>query len=451
MSVLHRAEARKRVEELLRSLAARPEIERSAVVEDVLGTFGLVIWTTSPPTPEFEASLSGAIDPLAPYLTMADLVLVPPGGDGDSTVRDLHEATWQDGRSFGEGDELRWVDRYRGLGSWFGDPETPPWPADGPSQSGPPVVVFYSFKGGVGRTTGLAAFALQRAAMGERVAAIDLDLDAPGLGALLAPSDTDQRASYGVVDYLLERPLLETIDVRDYAHPCRPKALEGRGELWVLPAGRVDPSYTAKLARLDLEPQEPGTRAPLRRLLDEVREQLRPEWILLDSRAGLSNPAGALLSGIAHLHVLFSTSSEQSFQGLRVVISRLAAQWTEAGRRQADCVLIHSKVPESGAPHARKAFAKRAWELFEELYYAAVPETPEADDDGPYDLRDAESSDAPHVPCPVHYSGRLAAFEDLEEVSDILLSWTDLVAMARRISERFQSEDLERTEDGSQA
>lgn len=95
MSVLHRAEARKRVEELLRSLAARPEIERSAVVEDVLGTFGLVIWTTSPPTPEFEASLSGAIDPLAPYLTMADLVLVPPGGDGDSTVRDLHEATWQ--------------------------------------------------------------------------------------------------------------------------------------------------------------------------------------------------------------------------------------------------------------------------------------------------------------------------------------------------------------------
>ena len=38
--------------------------------------------------------------------------------------------------------------------------------------------------GGVGRSTALAAFAIQRARLGERVAVVDLDLDAPGIGAL---------------------------------------------------------------------------------------------------------------------------------------------------------------------------------------------------------------------------------------------------------------------------
>ena len=47
----------------------------------------------------------------------------------------------------------------------------------------PPVVAFFSFKGGVGRTTSLAATALTLASYGYRAAMVDLDLEAPGLAS----------------------------------------------------------------------------------------------------------------------------------------------------------------------------------------------------------------------------------------------------------------------------
>lgn len=44
----------------------------------------------------------------------------------------------------------------------------------------PPVVTFYSYKGGMGRTTTMMGFALWLAAKNKRVAIIDCDLEAPG-------------------------------------------------------------------------------------------------------------------------------------------------------------------------------------------------------------------------------------------------------------------------------
>lgn len=43
----------------------------------------------------------------------------------------------------------------------------------------PAIVSFFSFKGGVGRTTTMAATALTLARNGHRVAIVDLDLEAP--------------------------------------------------------------------------------------------------------------------------------------------------------------------------------------------------------------------------------------------------------------------------------
>jgi MinD-like ATPase involved in chromosome partitioning or flagellar assembly len=111
-----------------------------------------------------------------------------------------------------------------------------PWHAVG-ENAGPPIVVFYSFKGGVGRTTSLASFAIQRARLGERVAVIDLDLDAPGVGTLLAADEKGTAAQWGVVDYLLERPVSE-VDIRDYYHACRRQGVTGEGEILVIPAAR---------------------------------------------------------------------------------------------------------------------------------------------------------------------------------------------------------------------
>ncbi|EDN70889.1 ATP-binding protein, Mrp/Nbp35 family [Beggiatoa sp. PS] len=64
-------------------------------------------------------------------------------------------------------------------------------------------VVFYSYKGGVGRTTALIQTAFQLTRAGKRVALVDMDVEAPGLQALLPPTDTPLEE--GLIDYLWER------------------------------------------------------------------------------------------------------------------------------------------------------------------------------------------------------------------------------------------------------
>jgi len=93
-------------------------------------------------------------------------------------------------------------------------------------------VAFYSFKGGVGRSTALAAFAIHRAREGERVAVIDADLDAPGIGTLLAADAEGTTARWGVADYLLERAI-GPVDLRDYYHACCCEEITGKGEILI--------------------------------------------------------------------------------------------------------------------------------------------------------------------------------------------------------------------------
>ena len=128
----------------------------------------------------------------------------------------IHDTAWEQGVPVPDtGERLRLNDRHRNRTAWFLPIEQsqPVWPLSG----GPPIVVFYSFKGGVGRTTALAAYAIARARRGERLAIIDFDLDAPGVGRLLDDGE-GHIARWGVVDFLLEHGGRLPLD--DYRHTC---------------------------------------------------------------------------------------------------------------------------------------------------------------------------------------------------------------------------------------
>jgi len=65
-----------------------------------------------------------------------------------------------------------------------------------------PIVTFYSYKGGVGRTMALANIAVLLARQhGRKVLAVDWDLEAPGLHRFLGVPEGKIRD--GVIDYLL--------------------------------------------------------------------------------------------------------------------------------------------------------------------------------------------------------------------------------------------------------
>jgi hypothetical protein len=290
----------------------------------------------------------------------------------------------------------------------------------------------------VGRTTALAIFAAQRAQAGERVVVVDLDLSAPGAGVLL---ETDAMPELGVVDYWLEQSIVgDALDLRDYYYRVSNPAVIGPGEILVFAAGRFDDLYVAKLARLDYTPPAEG-KHPLERLLLKSHHDLRPDWILLDARAGISEAAGFALGGLAHLNVLFGSASDSSWRGLRLAVRRLGAARARRGLPQDECILVHSMVPANPltAELSEREFLRRAETTFEQEYYLPDPADPE--DDQFWYLRDMSSRDAPHVPVSLVYSERIAFFTELERLVEYGLSAQDYLGLGKRITARFPRMD----------
>jgi hypothetical protein len=405
-------------------------LERAVLIDDVFGRIRVVVWLASTAPENAVDKLRGVIGEASGPFWSGDLWLANGASASDLYV---YEAAWDEGAEITK--KLRQSSRRRTRGFWLDPPDKPAWtlPEGGGAT---PVIAFYSFKGGVGRTTALSSFAVLRARRGERVVVLDLDLDAPGVGLLLDPGDISQPSQWGVVDYLLEAPLLQQLDLRDYYHVCAREALTGGGEILVFPSGRVEFEYLTTLARLDLEPPHPGKQHPLLRLLEQIRAELRPDWILLDCRAGLSEASGFALSGLAHLTVLLGTTSDQSWQGLRILIERFGAERVRKSMSQSECLIVQAMTPDDPTVgrFAREHFAERAAEEFERAYYAEDPADP--DEDAYWYMRDIDTGDAPHVPTVLSYKPRLAFLRSIDDALPVFQD-SEYVDLETRISSRF--------------
>ncbi|NNN04678.1 MAG: hypothetical protein HKL90_02130 [Elusimicrobia bacterium] len=435
----HLDEARRDSEVALKALVSEiVTIEKAALIDDLFGKMRLIFWAR-PESPEavrqeIRQKLDAALKTAGEAFWTGD---VWDATKAESADRIVYEKAWAESRGVSGSEKVRTADRRRNRGAWFGSLSEPPWvlrPEDG--EQAPPIVVFYSFKGGVGRSTSLAAFALQRARLGERVAVVDLDLDAPGVGSLIAADEKGTIARWGGLDYLLERPV-ESVELSDYYHACRRREITGSGEILVVPAGTLDDLYLSKLARADFEPASPQGKQALILMLEQLRAELKPHWLLLDARTGLSEPSGALLGGMAHLHVLFGTTSRQAWQGLRLVLGRIGADRVHENKAQLDCLLVQSMVPEDSkaAATSKAIFSDIARDAFSECYYA--PDPTDTEEERFWYVRDMEASDAPHAPIPISYQPKLAHFDKLEDVADHLAQSPEYLMLAERIAARF--------------
>jgi len=263
-----------------------------------------------------------------------------------------------------------------------------PFPAAPP----PPRFVFASLKGGVGRSTALAVTAADLASHGLRVLAIDLDLEAPGLGPMLLDEGT--LPEFGVLDALVENglaPLDETF-LTDLVGPSG--LAGGRGRIDVIPVlGRRSLSHPAdvlaKLARAYVEDIGPDGNVAtvldqIRTLVDSFADPRRYDAILVDARAGLHETTAAALLGLGAEVFLFGLDEPQTYQGLTALLSHLARfvdreqgapEWL--GR----LTLVQGKATQ-GHP-ARQAFAQRCQTMFTDVGLGpmtptAAPELPVA-------------------------------------------------------------------------
>ncbi len=260
---------------------------------------------------------------------------------------------------------------------------TPPWPQSVVDQKHKPAIVsFFSFKGGVGRTSTLVATALTLARNGHRVAIVDLDLEAPGLATIFSPDDSN---NLGVIDYLLEKKIQENDwKLRTHLKIINDPTLRGEhGEsIQLLPAGTIDGNYLEKLARLDFQNLVDGElQSTMVDMLKELnKEARRLDFILMDARAGFHDIGGLAITALSHAAVIFGTQSRQSWAGLTHVIRHLASPAVE---ERLPLILVHSMAPAfgiSGRETELIKFREQAYIVFQDNYYFGDEDVPNPND-----------------------------------------------------------------------
>ena len=343
-----------------------------------------------------------------------------PLGRSSPADKALFARVWTEAKPEPAGqDKVLTVDRRYSKEGWFSTNVEPPWAM---AADMPPILSFYSYKGGVGRTTALAAVATQCARAGKRVVVLDFDLEAPGIGSVFAAGAA--MPNCGVVDFLLEFPVLgKAFDPTEilYSYDKQPVIQDGE-PIFVGAAGVVDEWYLEKLARMNyqglsesLAPHQTRDSA-LGNLFHKVRAQTKPDLILIDSRAGLHDLGGLALCGLAHWHILFGLDSEQSWQGLRVAVAHLGKARILSKLPQRDCMVVQSMVPpQEGKEESVERFRLRSFDVFQDDYYDEA-----GDVNAEWPLPDAKATDEPHYSVPLLHDNKVMGYRDLERTADYL-------------------------------
>ncbi|MBI2893933.1 MAG: hypothetical protein HYY06_10305 [Deltaproteobacteria bacterium] len=249
-----------------------------------------------------------------------------------------------------------------------------------------PVIAFYGFRGGAGRTTALAHIAALLSARQVHVVAIDLDMEAPGLDRVLdCPEPEEDRGGLVLLRAAAMASDAERANVLRLAPHVVKSRLDLGAPIRVLPAGRLSERYLERLEDLGVPLWHVAEGpSPLQAVLQRVHEELQPQVVCLDCRTGLYGLSAAAVFHVADVVVCFVPVSGQVLEGLSVFLKGVkAARLQRAGRPE--LLIVPSMVPEG--PEGRSRLEN--WFVPEvEARYAEIVLGSSSSDDAAEDLTD---------------------------------------------------------------
>lgn len=207
------------------------------------------------------------------------------------------------------------------------------------------VVTFYSFKGGVGRTMALMNTAIELVQRGRKVLVVDFDLEAPGVSSFDIAAETTE--SLGLVDYVCEYlRSRKAPDASAYLHPCKTWK-NAKGELWVMPSGKQDSQYGARLTSINWEELYSVHDGYL--MFEDLKAQWRaaiqPDYVLIDSRTGHTDVGGICTRQLPDAVVLMMFPNRQNLRGM-VRIHREIQAHDQERARPVERLFVLSNVPD---------------------------------------------------------------------------------------------------------
>ncbi|HZF50402.1 MAG TPA: AAA family ATPase [Polyangiaceae bacterium] len=214
------------------------------------------------------------------------------------------------------------------------------------------TITFYSYKGGVGRTLAVANVARYLASFGQKVFAIDLDLEAPGLHYKLAPAAERKEVTAGVVDVvaslLTEKepprglaPYVVRVDHRT----------DAGGSIHLMPAGHVPSApYWRKLAQLswhDLFYAEGARGIPFfLELKERIAREFEPDFLLIDARSGITELGGVATTLLPDQVVCLLANNPESLDGARAVLRGIRRTPRLPGQDPVEILPLVARIPK---------------------------------------------------------------------------------------------------------
>jgi hypothetical protein len=286
------------------------------------------------------------------------------------------------------------------------------WASIKPEANGAGRVVFYSIKGGVGRSTALAATAWSIAQKSKRVLVLDLDLESPGVSTTILPKD--KRPRFGITDWLVEDLVGNSEVVFD--NMVATSDLSHDGEILVVPAHGGDPGeYVSKLGRAWMpRVAADGSRESwsqrLQRLIDTLEHRWKPDIILIDSRAGIDEVASSCVTDLgAHLVLLFSLEGSQTWTGYQILFKHwLKAQVAKTVRERLQ--IVAALTPETDRIGYLEELQDNAYDLFASSLYDELRAGETLDNAWHFEVTDGS---APHSPWEIKWNRGFAALRSL--------------------------------------
>ncbi|WP_372364499.1 KGGVGR-motif variant AAA ATPase [Candidatus Uabimicrobium sp. HlEnr_7] len=204
-------------------------------------------------------------------------------------------------------------------------------------------ITFYSYKGGTGRSMALANTAWALASSGYNVLAIDWDLEAPGLHRYFDPFllDPDLENTKGIIELVSEYAFatLEESESENWYDEYTERFFSGDykqsidwdfkndGCLDFIGAGCQNSAYPSTVTSFDWANFHERLQGGY--FLEEVKELLRQnyDYILIDSRTGVSDTSGICTIQMPDIVVLLFTLNNQSIQGAAKIANAICNSW----------------------------------------------------------------------------------------------------------------------------
>ena len=275
--------------------------------------------------------------------------------------------------------------------------------ARGPGIATIGLAAFFSFKGGVGRTTACLASVIRMLDREDppRVLFIDADVEAPGLTWFV---NHEERLSWLDALALIH----DADDWRAEALPVIAERIEastialelsaGRRELFIMPAVRGLSQLINVPVPMEQAIRRRGHAWVIGDLLMALKEQLKLDAIVVDLRAGLTEMSSPLLLDPRVHNVLVTSCSPQSVEGIKFALQRAELQ---TGWPLSVDMLV-TQVPPSGDLR------------FQEVRQALIDAWARA-----RDKQDADDGVVPE-PARVDFEQQLIVFDGVQKVADRL-------------------------------